>query len=38
MRNDSILQCDSCNRILYFVPVPASAETAAADQPQQPAS
>src|SRR6185295_7990902 len=27
-RNDSILQCDSCNRILYFVPLPASAATA----------
>jgi len=26
-RNDEIIQCDSCNRILYFVPV------AAADQP-----
>jgi predicted nucleic acid-binding Zn-ribbon protein len=24
-RNDSILQCDLCNRILYFVPVPAAA-------------
>lgn len=22
-RNDSIVQCDSCRRILYFVPVPA---------------
>jgi uncharacterized protein len=24
-RNDSILQCDHCNRILYFVPAPAAA-------------
>jgi len=24
-RNDSIIQCDSCTRILYFVPVPAPA-------------
>ena len=24
-RNDDIHQCDSCNRILYFVPVPAAA-------------
>jgi predicted nucleic acid-binding Zn-ribbon protein len=24
-RNDSILQCDHCNRILYFVPTPAAA-------------
>jgi predicted nucleic acid-binding Zn-ribbon protein len=23
-RNDSIIQCDSCNRILYFVPAPAA--------------
>jgi predicted nucleic acid-binding Zn-ribbon protein len=28
LRNDSIQQCDSCNRILYYVPVPASAATA----------
>jgi predicted nucleic acid-binding Zn-ribbon protein len=27
-RNDAIIQCDHCNRILFFVPVPA---TAAAD-------
>ena len=33
-RNEEIVQCDSCNRILYFTPVPsASAESAA-----QPAS
>jgi hypothetical protein len=24
-RNDEIVQCDSCNRILYFVPVPVPA-------------
>jgi hypothetical protein len=24
-RNDSLLQCESCNRILYFVPTPAPA-------------
>ena len=24
-RNEDILQCDHCNRILYFVPVPAAA-------------
>ena len=24
-RNESIIQCDSCNRILYFVPAPAAA-------------
>ncbi len=26
-RNDSIMQCDHCNRILYFVPAPAAAAT-----------
>ena len=35
-RNDSILQCDHCNRIMYFVPVPATA--AASDAAPQPAS
>ena len=34
-RNDSILQCDHCNRIMFFVP-PAAA--AAPDGPEQPAS
>jgi uncharacterized protein len=29
-RNDSLIQCDSCQRILYFVPAP----TGAAPQPQ----
>ncbi len=38
LRNDSILQCDHCNRILYYVPVPASAATAPLDPPPQPAS
>jgi predicted nucleic acid-binding Zn-ribbon protein len=23
-RNDSIIQCDSCTRILYFVPAPTA--------------
>ncbi len=36
LRNDSILQCDHCNRILYFVPAPAGA--AAPDASPQPAS
>ena len=38
LRNDSILQCDHCNRILYYVPVPASAATAPSDPSPQPAS
>jgi predicted nucleic acid-binding Zn-ribbon protein len=38
LRNDSILQCDSCNRILYYVPVPASIATAPSDAPPQTAS
>ena len=38
LRNDSILQCDHCNRILYYVPVPAAAATAPSDAPPQPAS
>jgi predicted nucleic acid-binding Zn-ribbon protein len=37
LRNDSIQQCDSCNRILYYVPVPASAATAP-DPSRQPTS
>jgi uncharacterized protein len=28
LRNDSIMQCDSCNRILYHVPAPAPATDA----------
>jgi hypothetical protein len=35
-RNDSILQCDHCNRIMFFVPAPAAA--AAPDASPQPAS
>ena len=27
-RNDSIIQCDSCTRILYYVPPPAAAALA----------
>jgi hypothetical protein len=27
-RNDAIIQCYSCNRILYYVPPPAQAEPA----------
>lgn len=33
-RNEEIIQCDSCQRILYFIPIPASAAGAAgATQP-----
>jgi predicted nucleic acid-binding Zn-ribbon protein len=36
-RNDQIVQCDSCNRILFFVPTPAPpAAEAPADLPQTP--
>jgi predicted nucleic acid-binding Zn-ribbon protein len=35
-RNEEIVQCDSCQRILHFVPTPAAA--AAADTAAQPAS
>jgi len=35
-RNEEIVQCDSCNRILFFVPVKAAAP--AADASPQPAS
>jgi predicted nucleic acid-binding Zn-ribbon protein len=38
LRNDSILQCDHCNRILFYVPVPASAATAPTDPSPRPAS
>ena len=35
-KNDQIIQCDSCNRILYYIPVPAAAPAAdAATQPAQ---
>jgi len=30
-RNEAIIQCDSCNRILYFVPAAAAPEAPAAD-------
>jgi predicted nucleic acid-binding Zn-ribbon protein len=36
-RNEEILQCDHCNRILYFVPAPATAP-ATPDASPQPAS
>lgn len=36
-RNDGIVQCDSCNRILYFVPVPIPSP-APSDSASQPAS
>ena len=35
LRNTEILQCDHCNRILYYVPVPASAATAPSDPSPQ---
>jgi predicted nucleic acid-binding Zn-ribbon protein len=38
LRNTEILQCDHCNRILYYVPVPASAATAPAAPPAPSAS
>jgi hypothetical protein len=34
-RNEEIVQCDSCNRFLYFVPIPAAAP--APDPAPQPA-
>jgi hypothetical protein len=36
-RNEQIIQCDSCNRILFFVPAPAAAP-ATSDASPQPAS
>jgi len=36
-RNEEIIQCDSCNRILFFVPAPAAAP-ATSDASPQPAS
>ena len=34
LKNDQIVQCDSCNRILYFIaPVAAPAAPAAPDAP-----
>ena len=35
LRNDQIVQCDSCNRILYSIPAAASAPTDSAPQPAQ---
>ncbi len=32
-RNDQIIQCDSCNRILYFVPTPTPAAADSASMP-----
>jgi uncharacterized protein len=37
LRNTEILQCDHCNRILYYVPVPAAAATAPSEPPARPA-
>ena len=31
--NDSIIQCDSCHRILYYIPPPPPAEGAVVRQP-----
>jgi hypothetical protein len=31
LRNDSIIQCDSCNRILFFTPAPPAAATPGGD-------
>ncbi|HVH28673.1 MAG TPA: C4-type zinc ribbon domain-containing protein [Vicinamibacterales bacterium] len=35
LRNDQIIQCDSCQRILYYVPVAAPAPTDNVSQPAQ---
>ena len=35
LRNEEILQCDHCNRILYYVPKPASAAADSITQPAQ---
>jgi predicted nucleic acid-binding Zn-ribbon protein len=35
LRNDQIIQCDSCNRILYSIPAVAPAASDAAPQPAQ---
>jgi predicted nucleic acid-binding Zn-ribbon protein len=34
-RNEQIIQCDSCNRVLYFVPISAAVPTPDAAQPAQ---
>ena len=35
LRNDQIIQCDSCQRILYFVPTAAPATSTSVSQPAQ---
>ena len=35
-RNESIVQCDSCQRVLYFVPARAAAGVPAVDPSAQP--
>ena len=35
-RNEEIIQCDSCNRILYFVPAAAPRRDAAGGRPGEP--
>jgi predicted nucleic acid-binding Zn-ribbon protein len=34
-RNDEIVQCDSCNRILYYVPAPPAAVNSESAAPVQ---
>ena len=36
-RNEEIIQCDSCNRILYFVPIPRGGSRRRRRQPADPA-
>jgi uncharacterized protein len=38
VRNDEIVQCDTCQRILYFVPPAAGEDSAATDSVQPPAA
>jgi uncharacterized protein len=38
VRNDEIVQCDSCQRILYFVPPAAGEDSPATDSAQPPAA
>ena len=33
LKNEQIMQCDWCQRILYYVPKPAGAATGSATQP-----
>jgi len=33
LKNEQIVQCDSCQRILYYVPKPAAAATGGVPQP-----